>query len=94
MKSNAHVATVVKDSHGRLRIENGRGTLETRRCVEAAADVRGQAREAGSEGVDAAKRLGGEARDRARSMKGKLSTGVAERAQRRHRVDDQPNDEG
>ena len=62
--------------------------------MEAAADVRDKAREAGSERVDAAKRLGGEARDRARSMKGKLSTGIAERALRRRTEDDQLNDEG
>jgi hypothetical protein len=94
VKSNAHVAAVVNDFHERLGIENGQGALETRRWVEAAVDVRDKAREAGSEGVDAAKRLGGEARDRARSMKGKLSTGIAERALRRRTEDDQLNDEG
>jgi hypothetical protein len=76
-------ASAVNDFHARLGNENGRGVLETRRWVEAAADVRGKAREAGSERVAAVKRLGGAARDRARSMKGKLSTGMAERALRR-----------
>ena len=94
VKSNAHVAAVVNDFHERLGIEDRRGALETRRWVEAAADVRDKAREAGSERVDAAKRLGGEARDRARSMKGKLSTGIAERALRRRTEDDQLNVEG
>jgi hypothetical protein len=93
VKSNAHVAAVVYDFHERLGIKNGRGELATRRWVEAVADVRDKAREAGSERVDAAQRLGGEARDRARSMKGKLSTGVAKRALRRRTEDDQLNDE-
>ena len=92
VKSTAHVAAVVKDFHERLGIEDGRGALETRRWVEAAADVRDKAREAGSEGVDAAKRLGGEARDRARSVKGKLATGIADRARRR-RIEDDPLDD-
>jgi hypothetical protein len=94
VKSNAHVAAVVNDFHERLGIENRRGALEARRWGEAAADVRDKTREAGSERVDAAKRLGSEARDRARSMKGKLSTGMAERALRRHTKDGQLNDEG
>ena len=92
VKSNAHVAAVVSEFHERLGIENGRGALETRRWVEAAADVRDKAREAGSERVDAAKRFGGEARDRARSMKGKLATGITDRARRR-RIEDDPLDD-
>jgi len=94
VKSNTHVAAVINEFHERLGIENGQGTLETRRWVQAAADVRDKAREAGSERVDAAKRLGGEARDRATSMKGKLSTGIVDRALRRRTEDGQLNDEG
>jgi hypothetical protein len=62
--------------------------------VEAAANVRDKAREAGSERVDAVKRLGGNARDRARSMEIRLFTGIAEQALRRRTEDDQLNDEG
>jgi predicted transcriptional regulator len=80
--SSDHVAIAVVDFHGRLGIERGRQSLEARRWVEAAAEVRDKVLETGAEGVDAARQLGNETLDRARSVTGKLSSGIAGRALR------------
>ncbi len=89
--SSGHVAIAVVDFHGRLGIELGRQSLEARRWVDAAAEVRDKVLETGAEGVDAARHLGNETLDRARSVTGKLSSGIAERALRR-RGDDEERD--
>lgn len=89
--SSDHVATAVVDFHGRLGIERDRQSLEARRWVDAAAEVRDKVLETGAEGVDAARHLGNETLDRARSVTGKLSIGIAERALRR-RGDDEERD--
>lgn len=81
-----HDATAV------LGIERGRQSLDARRWVDAAAEARDKVLETGAEGVNAAKRLGNETLDRARSMTGKLSGGIAERVLRR-RGDGKERDE-
>ena len=91
--SSNHVATAVVEFHGRLGIQRGRQSLEARRWVDAAAEVKDKALETGAEGVDAARRLGNETLDRARSVTGKLSTGIAERALRRRGDDEERNEE-
>ncbi|MBO4271989.1 hypothetical protein [Microbispora triticiradicis] len=80
--SSNHVAIAVIDFHGRLGIERSRQSLEARRWVDAAVEVRDKVLETGAEGVDAARNLGNETLDRARSVTGKLSSGIAERALR------------
>lgn len=85
------VGVAVADFHGRLGIEDERTSLEVRRWAEAAAQVRDQALKAGGEGVDAAKRLGFEAVGRAKSMTGRLSRGIADRAI--HRRNASPEDD-
>jgi hypothetical protein len=92
--SSNHVAVAVVDFHGRLGIERGRQSLEARRWVDAAADVRDKVLETGGVGVDAARLLGNETLDRARSVTGKLSSGIAERALRRRRDDEERDEEG
>ena len=92
--SSNHVAIAVVDFHGRLGIERGRQSLEARRWVDAAAEVRDKVLETGAEGVDAARHLGNENLDRARSVTGKLSSGIAERALRRRRDDEERDEEG
>ena len=82
----------VADFHGRLGIESGRQSLEARRWVDAASEVRDKVLETGAERVDVSRRLGNEALDRARSVQGRLSGGIAERALRR-RGDDEERDE-
>jgi len=94
VQSSNHVSTAIVDFHGRLGFESGRPSSEARRWADAAKEVRDQALETGADGVDAARRRGSETLDRARSVKGKLSSGIAERAlRRRGRVDDEARDE-
>ena len=88
VQSGNHVSTAIVDFQGRLGIEHVRQSSEARRWAEAAVDVRDKALETGAGGVDAARRRGNDTLDRARSVKGKLSSGIAERALRRRGVDD------
>ncbi|MFJ2034079.1 hypothetical protein [Streptosporangium sp. NPDC087985] len=92
--SSNHVATAVVDFQGRLGIERGRQSLEARRWVDAASEVRDKVLETGTAGVDAARRVGNETFDRARSVTDKLSSGIAERALRRRRDDEERDEEG
>jgi hypothetical protein len=92
--SSNHVATAVVEFHGRFGIERGRKSLEARRWGDAAADVKDKALETGAEGVDAARRLGNETLDRARSVTDKLSSGIAERALRGRGDDEDRKEEG
>ncbi|MFB7370323.1 hypothetical protein ACFC0D_10815 [Streptomyces sp. NPDC056222] len=78
-----HVEVAVVDFHGRLGIARDQESLEARRWKDAAVEVRDKALEKGAENIDAARRLGTETLDRARSATGKLSGGIAERALRR-----------
>ncbi|WP_316755401.1 hypothetical protein [Streptomyces herbicida] len=82
VQSANHLATGVHDFHGRLGIESGHQSSEARRWVEAATVVRDKALETGAKSVDAARSLGNETLDRANSVTGKLSSGIAERARR------------
>jgi hypothetical protein len=61
--------------------------------VEAASEVRVKVLETGAERVDASRRLGNEALDRARSVQGRLSGGIAERALRRRGGQNEERDE-
>lgn len=75
--SSNYVATGVVDFHGRLGIGDTRESLEARRWLDAVAEVRDKALETGSEGIDAAGRLGTETLDRAKSVRDKaLETGA------------------
>jgi hypothetical protein len=93
VQSREHVAIAVADFHGRLGIESGRQSLEARRWVDAASEVRDKVLETGAERVDVSRRLGNEALDRARSVQGRLSGGIAERALRRRGGEDEERDE-
>jgi hypothetical protein len=91
--SRNNVATDVVDFHGWLGIEAGRQSLEARRWVDAAAEVRDKVLETGAEGVDAARHLGNETLDRARSVTAKLSSSITERAIRLRADDKEPDKE-
>lgn len=93
VQSGEHVASVVADFHGRLGIESGRQSLEAKRWVDAVSEVRDKVLETGAERVDVSRRLGNEALDRARSVQGRLSSGIAERALRRRGGKDEERDE-
>ena len=95
VQSREHVASIVADFHGRLGIESGRPSLEAKRWAEAASEVRDKVLETGAGRVDASRRLGNEALDRARSVPGRLSGGIAERALRRRGGDgEEPGEHG
>jgi hypothetical protein len=93
VQSREHVAGVVDDFHGRLGIESARQSLEAKRWVDAASEVRDKVLETGAERVDASRRLGNEALDRARSVQGRLSREIAERALRRRGGENEERDE-
>jgi hypothetical protein len=85
--SNVVVAEV-HEFHGLLGIESGRESVEAKRWREAATERLDQARAAGAQGVDGLKRFGGEAREQAGAVKGRLSDKLAER-KRSGRKDDE-----
>lgn len=89
--SSNHVATAVTDFHGLLGIDRGRESLEAKRWADAATEARDKALETGADGVDAARRLGNETVDRAKSATGKLSSRITGF---RRRGDEKRDDEG
>ncbi|MEU7696438.1 hypothetical protein [Microbispora hainanensis] len=93
VQSSNHVSTAVVDFHGRLGIERDRQSMDARRWADAAAEVRDKVLETGAEvrdkvletgaeGLDVAVQLGTETFGRARSVMGRLSSEIAERALR------------
>jgi hypothetical protein len=94
VKSSNHVAAGVHEFHELLGIESGRESSEARRWREAAAERWDSARATGASSVDAVKNFGGEARDQARSVKGKLANRIAERRLRRSEDDEQHDEQG
>jgi hypothetical protein len=94
VQSSNQVATGVHAFHERLGIESGRRSSETRRWADAAAEVRDKALQTGAKGVDAAVSLGNETLDRAGSVTGKLSSGIAERARRWWKDEEKHTEEG
>lgn len=82
VRSTNHVASGVAKFQELLGIETSRESLEARRWVDAAEDVKDRVLETGADGVDTAKKLGADAIDRARSASGKLSGRLSERASR------------
>ncbi|MGC5335096.1 hypothetical protein [Micromonospora sp. DT62] len=99
VQSRNHVATVVVDFHGRLGIARDRQSLDARRWLDAAVEVRDKVLDTGvevrdkmlvtgTEGVGAAKHFGVETFGRTRSVVGRLSSGIAERTQRQRGEDE------
>ncbi|MGJ9403911.1 hypothetical protein [Arthrobacter sp. KK5.5] len=80
--SSNYVTTAVVDFHGLLGVERDRQSLEAKRWVDAAAEVRDKVLETGAEGAGAARRMGNENFERARSATSRFSSGIAERALR------------
>lgn len=80
--SRNYVATEVGDFHVVMGIDSDAESSEARRWREAAADKLDRARDTGSQGIEGAKRLGSETRQRASSVRGRISEGLAARRQR------------
>ncbi|GGB23713.1 hypothetical protein GCM10011492_11990 [Flexivirga endophytica] len=87
VRSTNEVATAVVDFHGRLGIEQARESMEARRWLDAATEARHKALESGADGLDAARNLGNETFDRARTMTTKLSGGIGKPSLRRRARD-------
>jgi hypothetical protein len=83
VRSSNVVALEVHEFRATLGIESGVEAAEARRWADAASEQLEKAREAGSGGLDAVKDFGAETGGRARSMTGRLSTEISERARRR-----------
>ncbi|MFE0577581.1 hypothetical protein [Streptomyces sp. NPDC058874] len=94
VRSSNQVVAGVHDFHGRLGIESGRQSSETRRWAVAAVEVRDKALETGVKGADVVRSLGNETLDRAGSVKDKISSGIAERARRRRGDAKERDEEG
>jgi rRNA processing protein Krr1/Pno1 len=90
VQSRGHVASAVTEFHGRLGIESGGRSLEARAWTAAATEFRDKVLETGAEGVDVSRRLGNETLGRARSVTGKLSSGIAGRTLRWRGNDEEP----
>lgn len=88
VRSSNHVAIEVHEFHELLGIESGHESSETRRWGEAAAERWEKARSTGAQGIDGVKRLGGEVRGRASSVKSNLSDRIVERKRRRTEGDE------
>lgn len=82
VRSSNHVAGAVIDFQSTLGIEPSRQSLEARRWLQAAADVRDRAIETGASGLGAARQAGTDTIGRARSTTGRLSGEAFQRARR------------
>ena len=82
VETSNQVSGSIIDFHDTLGIESSRESLEARRWRSAAGEVRDKALERGADRVDAAKRVGNQTFDRARSTTGDLSKRLAEQARR------------
>src|SRR3954447_403149 len=87
VRSREPVSLALADFHRRLAIEPAGQSLEARHWTAAATEFRDKVLESGAEGVDASRRLGNETFDRAMSVTGRISGGIAGRALRRRGAD-------
>jgi hypothetical protein len=79
LRSREHVVRTVADFHARLGIESGGESVEAKAWTAAATEFRDKMLESGADGVDVSRRLGNETFGRAKSVTGKLSSGIAGR---------------
>jgi len=87
--SGKHVSVAVGDFHERLGIEDSGASVERRRWIDAASDVKDRVVQTSVDGAGAARNLSAEAVDRAATATAKVSSGLAERAARWHRNTDE-----
>ncbi|MGY1753787.1 hypothetical protein [Blastococcus sp. SYSU D01042] len=82
VRSREHVAAAVAGFHQPLGIEAGGQSLEAKAWTAAAVEAKDTVLATGAEGLGVAKHLGTETFGRAKSVTGKLSSGIAGRAGR------------
>ena len=90
--SSNHVGIEVHDFHELLGIESGQQSPDARPWTEAAAERWDKVRETGAESIVTVKHFGTETRDRAMSVKDKVSDTISERKLRR-REDEEKSEE-
>ena len=90
VRAREQVASTVADFHGRLGLESGGQSVEAKAWTAAATEFRDKMLVTGAEGVDVSWRVGGETLDRAKSVTGKLSSGIAGRTLRWRGNDEEP----
>jgi hypothetical protein len=93
VQSSNHVSNAIVDFHALLGLERARQLSEARRWADAAKDMRDKALATGADRVDAAKRLGKQTLDQAKSATDKLSSRITERALPRRRNDKERDEE-
>ncbi|SDG35707.1 hypothetical protein [Klenkia brasiliensis] len=76
VQSSGKVATAIADFHQPLAIETDRELLAARAWTEAATEFRGRVLETGADGLTASRRVGVETFDRAKSVTGRISSGI------------------
>ena len=94
VQASNQVAIGVDEFHERLGLTSDRRSSEARRWAAAAGEVRDTALDTGGRGVDAAKRLGSETRERASSATDRLSGELRERARWRPGSRDRRDEDG
>lgn len=80
--SCAYLSKSVIEFHEHLGLETDQELLKGRRWLEAVVEVKDSALETGAEGVDIALRISQKGYSQAKSITGKLSSGISERTQR------------
>lgn len=80
VRSSNHTGADITHFQDGLGIASSHDAQESKRWMTAVAEVRDKALDAGGDGVDAAKRLGDETFDRARSLSTRLTGGLAKRS--------------
>ncbi len=93
VQASTRVTASVSDFHERLGIGTAQHSVETRRWVTAAADIRDRARSRGAEAVGTGKRVGLETRERAASVTDKVAGRLVKRTPRRRESDDHATEE-
>ena len=89
VQSSNHVSIAIVDFHERLGIEHTRQSSQARRWTDAAKDLRDKALETGADRVYAARRIGNDTLDRAKTATDRLSSRIAERTSRRGTDDEE-----
>jgi len=83
VRARNDVAAAVRQLDEHLGLERERDAVDSRRWIEAAADVKDRTLDSGARGVVVARREGGKALGRARSVTGKVAGSVKRVAERR-----------
>lgn len=82
VRSSNHVSASITDFHTMLGLESARQSSEARQWTAAAREARDKAIAVGADGAHAARRVGSETADRAKTTTGKLSNRLAGLRQR------------